>query len=82
MNLRSSGCEPDGIHPQGIHWCICWFATPPLPFGERRDELAAEGRDVRDHAAPDRVGIGRETLEHVSEGLLEWTRTASLLRLV
>ena len=37
--------------PTGV-WCTV------LLFGERRDELAAEGRDIRDHAAPDRVKIG------------------------
>ena len=48
----------------------------PTLLGERGDELAAEGRDVRDHAAPDRVGGGRETLVYVSEGLLERPRIA------
>jgi hypothetical protein len=41
-------------------------------LGERRDELAAEGRDIRDDAAPDQVRGGRETLVDVSDGLLEW----------
>lgn len=43
---------------------------PPLPFGERGDELAAEGGDVGYDAAPDLVGSGRETLEYVPDGLL------------
>src|SRR5215210_4684206 len=35
----------------------------PLLLGQGGDELAAEVRDVCDHAAPDRVGSGLDTLE-------------------
>jgi hypothetical protein len=37
---------------------IIGVPIPPLLFGKRRDELAAEGRDVLDHAAPDQVKMG------------------------
>jgi len=40
----------------------------PLPLlGERGDQLPAEGRDVRDHAAPHRVKIGRGQPENLFE---------------
>ncbi len=48
---------------------------PPLPLGQRGDELAAEGRDVRDDAAPDRVEGGRKTWEQGSERPLVWRKT-------
>jgi hypothetical protein len=38
------------------HWCAGWCVSDPtLLLGERGDQLAAEGWDVGDHAAPDRV---------------------------
>jgi hypothetical protein len=53
-----------------------------LLFGERRDELAAEGRDIPDHAAPDGWESGRETAGYVSEGLLGRPKMPALPRLV
>jgi hypothetical protein len=44
-----------------------------LLLGQGSDEFAAELGDVGDHAAPDRVGSGRETLEQVFAGLLRWS---------
>jgi hypothetical protein len=41
-----------------------------LLFGECRDELAAEGRDIRDHAAPDQMKMSCGRPEPISEGLL------------
>src|SRR5918997_2243448 len=40
--------------PTGV-WCTV------LLFGERRDELAAEGRDIPDHAAPDQMKSSRSS---------------------
>jgi hypothetical protein len=57
----------------------CWDLASPLIFGERRDELSAEGGDVWDHAAPDQVGNGAGTSAHVSKGLLEWSANGSPL---
>jgi hypothetical protein len=39
-------------------------------FGECGDELAAEGRDIRDHAAPDQEKGVRDKSEYVYDGLL------------
>jgi hypothetical protein len=46
----------------------------PLPFDERCDELAAEGRDARDHASPDQVKIGYGYLMSLSSGPLGWSQ--------
>src|SRR5919107_3587968 len=49
-------------------WYVCrctdWRVTAPLPFGERRDQLAAEGGDVGDDAAPDQVTLAEGRLVH------------------
>jgi hypothetical protein len=50
--------------------CAAWCAEPSLLSGKRRHQFAAEGEDVRYHAAPDHVGSGRETSEYVSDGHL------------
>ena len=45
----------------------------PLLFGESGDELAAEGKDIWDHAAPDRVKWGYGwlvSLHHSSLGIM------------
>ena len=42
----------------------------PLPLDQGGDEFAAEVGDVRDNAAPDQVGGGRETTGYVSDDLL------------
>jgi hypothetical protein len=44
--------------------------SPPLPFGQGGDELAAEGGDVCDQVATDQVESGREKSRYVSEGPL------------
>jgi hypothetical protein len=49
---------------------ILEWHVPILLLGEGSDEFAAEVGDVWDHAAPDQVGGGRQTLEHVSDGRL------------
>ena len=41
------------------------------------DEFAAEVGDVGDHAAPDRVERGRETLEYVYDGSLDRPQMAA-----
>jgi hypothetical protein len=43
---------------------------PTLPFSEGSDELAAEGQDVGDDAAPDQVKSGPETSGSVPDGFL------------
>ena len=43
----------------------CLVRPSPLLLGQGGDELAAEGGDVGDDAAPDQVGSGRETPEYV-----------------
>jgi hypothetical protein len=53
-----------------------------LLIGEGGDEFAAEVGDVRDHAAPDQVKRGRETLAYVSDSHLGRPRMAPLARLV
>jgi hypothetical protein len=53
-----------------------------LLFGERRDELAAEGRDIPDHAAPDQVKMSCGRPEPISDGLLGRSREILLPRLV
>jgi hypothetical protein len=51
-------------------------------LSERRYELAAEGRDVRDDVAPDRVRSGRETSEYISDDPPCQQRLVVLPRLV
>src|SRR5215207_7874209 len=46
------------------HWCTDWYATLLLLLRERRYELAAEGRDVGDDAAPDQVAFAERRLVH------------------
>ena len=45
---------------RGMDWCTDRWVAAPLLFGERGDQLAAEGRDIGDHAAPDRVKRNRD----------------------
>jgi hypothetical protein len=54
-----------------------------LLFGERRRELvAAEGRDIRDHAAPDQVKMCCGPPEPISDGLLGRPQKTPSSRLV
>ncbi len=55
LGLLSGGELELRTPPIGVDAGVCGRAASPLLFGERGDELAAEGRDVRDHAAPHRV---------------------------
>src|SRR5215218_4149325 len=53
--------------PTTWDWCSGWSVPAGvslLLFGERGDELAAEGRDVRYHAAPDQVSLAEGRLVH------------------
>jgi hypothetical protein len=50
--------------PYRSHWCISWYATLLLLLRERRHELAAEGRDIGDDAAPDQVPFAEGRLVH------------------
>src|SRR3712207_1071016 len=43
---------------------VYWLGVPPWLLGERRYELAAEGRDVRNDAAPDQVSFAEGRLVH------------------
>ena len=52
------------VSPPLVQRLVC--AAPPLPLGEGGDELAAEGRDVGDHAAPHRVSRVCERPDPVS----------------
>ena len=63
------------VYPLGV-WCTV------LLFGERRDELAAEGRDIPDHAAPDQVKMCCGRPEPISEDLLGRPKMPALPRLV
>ena len=48
--------EPSNSSPHSFYIRVpTGVRASPLPFSERCDELAAEGRDVGDHAAPHRV---------------------------
>ena len=64
---RSAVCRFIGPWPHDcralLSWRACWFASPSLLLGQGGEELVAEGGDVWDHAAPDRVGRGQRTLE-------------------
>ena len=66
----------------GVAAGVCGRAASPLPLGERGDQLAAEGWDVRDHATPHQERGIRETLEHDFEGPLRLPRMAAVPRLV
>ena len=55
-----------------LHWRIDWCIRSPLLFGERSDELAAEGRDISDDAAPDEVSFAERSFIYPgSAGVLE-----------
>jgi hypothetical protein len=49
------------------HWCVSQGTSL---LGQGGHEFAAEVGDVGDHAAPDQVGGGRETVVNVSDGRL------------
>ena len=66
-----------------LHWCVCWCADSLLLLlGERRHQFAAEGRDVRDDPALDRVESTQEASEYVSNVLRDWSQETPLSRLV
>ena len=58
--------------------CLPACVSVPLPLGQGGDEFAAEVGDVGDHAAPDRVGSSRRTLEGVSGGAPRAAQKAAL----
>src|SRR5215210_8941629 len=68
--VRTLAHRPISPSPIAPRWCTDWCAASSLTIFERGDELAAEVRDIRNDAAPDRVGSGLETSAYVSDGPL------------
>jgi hypothetical protein len=70
QQARSHAQNPLLLHLIGVSIGVPAGVRPFPLLGQRSDEFAAEVGDVGDHAAPDRVGSSRRTLEGVSGGPL------------
>jgi hypothetical protein len=82
QQARSHAQNPLLLHLIGVSIGVPAGVRPFPLLGQRSDEFAAEVGDVGDHAAPDQVRSGLETLKYVSAAFSSGAGLGPLRRLV